>query len=92
MRGPDQEAPRSHVSDDIGFALRSDRQIVLEDDRLPVQHEAAKAGIAVQAVEQFVRQPDEANTELLERLVPFTVPVRMRDESERALSHRAGLP
>ncbi len=61
------------------FLLWSHLQVVVEHNSLAVEHEVAELGVAVQNIEQFINGVYEAYAELLECLVPFTVPVGMRD-------------
>ncbi len=63
--------------------MRAHLEIVLEHDRLAVEHEA-EAGIGVDEVEHRVDRVDEPAAELLERPVPLAVPVEVRDEQDVA--------
>ncbi len=57
------------------FLFWSHFQVVIEYDGLPVEHEVAEPGIAVQNIEQFIDSMHQAQTELLKCLIPLTVPV-----------------
>ena len=69
-------------------------QVVLQRHRLPVEHEVPVLGVRVQQVQQRVHHPHQPRAELLERLVPLAVPVRVRDDDECAVhaANQIGFP
>ena len=60
---PDEQLPLLHDALDILEAVGPHLQVVLERDRVAVEHEMLVAGIAVEDVEQHVEQPDEPHAE-----------------------------
>ena len=72
---------------DLRRALGAHFQVVVDDDRLSIEQEALVA--TRRTVEQIVDQGDKTLLKPLERMVPLSVPVRVRDDVcvER---HRAG--
>ncbi len=77
--GPDLEPPGPDMGDDCVTAIGADLQVVLQDDRLAVQHEAAEVGVGLEQPEHLVDQLDQRDPELLERDVPGPIPVGVRD-------------
>jgi hypothetical protein len=65
------ECPRQ-----VSASLRAPLEVILKDDRLTIEEE----GRAVGPVEQFVDQWHEGDAECFRRLVPFAVPMRVRDD------------
>ena len=65
--------------------LRPHLEVVLEHDRLPVQSEGRKRGVALQDIDHTVHDAPERELEVLERPVPLAVPVRVRDEVQAQL-------
>ena len=62
------------------FALiRADGEVVLDHDGLPVELETVLR-VGIDEFEDSIDGVDQARAKRLERLVPFAVPVRMRDE------------
>jgi hypothetical protein len=78
---PDLDPSGLDVRFELGPAVRPDRDVVLEDDRLSVQQEGV-LGVRRHHVEHLVHGVDEARTEGLERAVPLAVPVGRRNEDD----------
>ncbi len=90
-----QHVPGPHlqaaVPDERGHApaaLRPDAEIVLEQDSLPVQQEAAELRGGVELVEQIVEGRNESRRERGAREVPLPVPVGVRDQMKGEARHR----
>ena len=62
--------------------FRSDFEIVVDHCGLAVEQEAGVRQIALEHRDELVEQMDEADAEGLERRVPLTVPVRVRDDRD----------
>ena len=62
-------------------------EIVVDDGHLPVEHEVGVAGITLEERDQRVDQLNEGEAEFLVGLVPFPVPVRMRNDGNAAGGH-----
>src|SRR5581483_3859893 len=60
--------------------FRAYRQIVFQHNRLPVEIEMPVVGVRFQQVDQEIHHLDEPPAELLERAIPFAVPVGMRND------------
>ena len=75
--GPRLESPVSQRGAEDRGAVGAHRQIVFDDDRLTVEQ---KGFPARDAVEQLVDERHESLPEAFRRLVPFAVPVRVRDD------------
>ena len=84
--GADEQLALLHDALDVVEAVGAHLQVVLERDRVAVEHEVLVVGVAVEQVEQHVEEADEAHAERLVREVPLAVPVRVRDDHELALS------
>ncbi len=67
------------------LALGAELEIILQDDRLPVQREGAKRLVALEHLEDPVDHRSEAQAEDLERHVPLAVPVGVRYDEIREL-------
>ena len=52
-------------------------QIVLEHDRLPIQHEMLVIRVLIQDDKEIIHQMDELQAELLKGLIPFAIPMRV---------------
>ena len=64
-----------------GAFFRPDLQIVFQTDRLRIQFKDV-VRICAEDVQQMINKIGQAQTELLERLIPFAVPVRVGDDME----------
>ena len=51
-------------------------------DRLPIQHEMLVIRVIIQDDQEIVHEVDELQAELLKGLVPFTIPMRMRNNMQ----------
>ena len=71
---PDRDTTFADDRRELSATIRAQRQVVVEHDRLPVEHEAV-AGIGRAQLEHPIDRADEPRTELLERPVPLAVPV-----------------
>ena len=80
--GPDLEPPGSHQSAHQRLAIRPYREVVLEQNRLPVQEEGLEGRISLESFEQVVEQSDQSDTKGRLREIPLPVPVRMEDQVE----------
>src|SRR5437899_6390610 len=80
VRRPDLEASCIEQPSQPCLVLRPHLEVVLEHDRLPVERERRKRRVTFERVEDAVDDHAEAQPELLERQVPLTIPVRVRDD------------
>ncbi len=80
---PRREPPGVKSRDDLVATIGPHVEIVLEHDRLPVEHEA-KARVDRDEVEHRVDRVDEPSAKRLERSVPLPVPVEVGDEQNVA--------
>ena len=69
------------------LGLRADLEVVVDDGHLPVQHEVGVAGVALEEGEQRVDQLHQGEAEVLVGLVPFPVPVRVRNDGNPTGGH-----
>ena len=76
---PDRHSALLHCASEIGAPLRAHVEVVLDHDRLPVEHET-KAGVVAQQVEHTIDGVDEPAPETLECAIPLAIPVRVRHE------------
>ncbi len=89
-----EDVPRPHA-DPAGrrqrpqarFGLRSHFEVVVDHRHLAVQHEVGVAGVGLEQGEQGVEHVDQIEPKLLVGLVPFAVPVRVRDDGDAARCH-----
>src|SRR5206468_10320998 len=70
-------------------AFGPDLEVVVDRGDLSVEGEGEPV-VRLHRVEELVDQLDEAHPEDLERLVPLTVPVRVRDEVDDRRTNRRG--
>jgi hypothetical protein len=75
---PRLEAAVTQQRGDLGTALGSHRQVVVEHDRLTVEEEARSRRRRI--VEQLVDHGDEAMSETARGMVPLAVPVGVGDD------------
>ena len=87
---PDLQPTVAHEPRDSRALLGPDPEIVLEQDGLTVEEEAAKIRGGVEAVEQVVDGGDEAGHEGGAGKIPLPVPVGVRDEMDGEPGHRIG--
>ncbi len=85
--GTDQDAAFLDVLAQDGFLLRAHGQVIIQNDGLAIQHEVFEMGVLLEQVEQAIDQVDEFQAEGLERAVPLTVPVGVRNKMDVAHSH-----
>ena len=69
------------------LGLGADLEVVVHHGHLPVQHEVGVAGVALEQGEQGVDQLHEGQAEVLVGLVPFPVPMRVRNDGNPASGH-----
>ena len=62
-------------------------EVVVDHGHLPVEHEVGVAGVALEQGEQRVDQLHQGEAEVLVGLVPFPVPVRVRNDGNPAGGH-----
>ena len=86
---PDAEPPVLHLARDVLFGAGADLEVVLDRGDLTVEVEVTEPGVGVQNVEQLVHRVHELQPVALERLVPLSVPVRMRDDVDDGLRGHA---
>ncbi len=91
---PDQELVREHIPRAHGQRARThqrgdaapvtgdDGQVVLQDHRLAVEHEATEGVAGFQRVEDLTDHGHERDAEVVERAVPLAVPVGVRDDHQ----------
>src|SRR5207237_5458226 len=60
--------------------LRTELQVVLEDDRLPVEIKVFVGRLLVEQIEQPIDERDEPQPELLVGEIPLAIPVRVRHD------------
>ena len=89
-----QDVPGSHLEPAVGdecagagFLVRANRQVILQQDGLSVEHEAPEAGLALHPGDEVVECGDQAAHELGAREVPLPIPVRVGNQVVRALGH-----
>ena len=66
--------------------LRPNTQVVVEENRLPVEQKALARHRGV--IQQFVHEPNETLAKAFGRMVPLAIPVRVRNDVE--ISERRG--
>jgi len=81
--GTDQDAFFLDILLQARQVCHADLQIILEDDRLPVQHKMQILRVLVQDGQEFVHEVNQLQAELLEGLIPFAVPVGVRNNMQR---------
>ena len=86
--GPDLKPTVAHEARDPRALFGPDAQIVLEQDGLAIEKEAAKIGSGVEPVQQVVDGGDQAGDECGAREIPLPVPVGVRDEMDGEPGHR----
>ena len=69
------------------LGLRADLEVVVHHGHLPVQHEVGIAGVALEQGEEGVDQLHQGEAEILVRLVPFPVPMCVRNDGNPASGH-----
>src|SRR5437667_11713462 len=72
---------RARIAFQTFFLLGLYLQIIVENNSLTVKHEIAEILILIENIEQFINSFDEANAKLLKRLVPFAIPVGVRNDN-----------
>jgi hypothetical protein len=65
---------------DLILPLGADLQVIVENDRLPIQHEILEIRIRLQQGQQVIHQVHQLQAELLESLIPFAVPMGVRNQ------------
>ena len=89
-----EDVPRAHAQPAGGrqrpqplLGLGTHLEVVVDDRHLPVEHEVGVAGVLLEEGEQVVDQLDEGEAEVLIGLVPFPVPVRVRNDDNPSGGH-----
>ena len=72
---------RTESRNELFATVGSHREVVLEHDRLPVEHET-ETGIGCDQIEYGVDRVDEPSAEHLERPVPLPIPMEVRNEQD----------
>src|SRR5205823_79700 len=85
--GTDLQAPGLHQPLDLVVALGARPQIVLDQNRLPIEQEAAKSAVRLQPFQQGVEQCHEPRVERGPWEVPLAIPVGVRDQMEDVRRH-----
>src|SRR2546426_295259 len=86
------EAARFHQGPDIRLAVRAGPQVILGEDRLPVEQKAPVGRVRLEPRDQIIDNADEAGLERGARQVPLAVPVGMRDQMKDQAGHGAPKP
>ena len=86
---PDAEPSGLHLARDVLLGARPDLEVVLYRGDLTVEVEMTEPGVRVQNVEQLVHRVHELQPVALERLVPLSVPVRVRDDVDHGFRGHA---
>src|SRR3989442_8941752 len=76
----------------VTLTLRPGAQIVLDQDGLAVEQEAAVRRIGLQSLHQVVHDRNETGLECGARQIPLAIPVRVRDEMKDQSGHGAPKP
>ncbi len=77
MPGTDDNPSTLDVTPELLFALRTHLEIILQYDRLSIQHKVLEINIIVQDVKQTIDKMDQPQPKLLKGLIPFPVPMRV---------------
>ena len=80
---PGREPAGLQSRDELVPAFGPHLEVVLQHDRLPVEHET-EARVGREQIEHRVDRVDEPAAEHLERAVPLPVPMEVGDEQELA--------
>ena len=86
-QGPMLIRPAAARARSRGLGLRPDLEVVVDHRHLPVQHEVGVAGVGLEQGEQGVEHVDQIQAKVLVGLVPFAVPVGVRDDGDAAGCH-----
>ena len=78
-QGPMASAAARGETTESLLGLGSDGEVVVDHGRLAVEQEVRVRRVGLEPGEQVVEQLDQPQPEGLERGVPLTVPVRVRD-------------
>src|SRR5512137_129741 len=73
--GTNDQSPAADIATNPLFILRAHGEVVIQDNRLPVEHEMFKIQVVIQEVKHAIDQVDKAKAKFLECPVPFTIPV-----------------
>jgi len=87
---PDQDAAAGDRRAQPRFLLGTDLEIVLEDNRLPVEVKVLVRGVAIEQIEEPIDQRHQPEAELFVGEVPLAVPVRVRNDVD--VEHAACAP
>jgi len=73
--GPERELALDGKPSKPVSLFRTRGKEILQEERLAVQNEMSKRGLALQRVEDLSHDPHEVHAELMIREVPFAIPV-----------------
>ena len=85
--GPHAEPAGGRQCPQPSLRLRADLEVIVHYGHLPVQHEVGIAGVALEEREQGVDELHQGEAEVLVGLVPFAIPVRVRNDGNPAGGH-----
>ena len=85
--GPMLSRPAAASARSRSSCLGAHLEVVVDDGHLAVEHEVRVAGVALEQGDQCVDQLDEGEAEVLVGLVPFPIPVRVRNDGNPAGGH-----
>ncbi len=77
--GSDGQRPAPHLAADAIPVLRTHPQVVLGQDRLPVEHEVPKRSV-LQRVQDPLHDPHQLDAERVDAPIPLAVEVRVRHQ------------
>ena len=85
--GTDLEAPGFHQRLDLAVALGSSAQVVLDENGLPIEQEAAKSAVRLEPFQQHVEHCHEPRVKRGARQIPLAIPVGMWDQMKDVRRH-----
>ena len=86
-QGPMLTRPGGRQRTQPALGLGTHLEVVVDHRHLPVEHEVGVAGVALEQRDQRVDQLHQGQTKVLVGLVPFPVPVRVRNDGNPAGGH-----
>ena len=78
-QGADQDAAFANVFAQNGFILRAHLKVIIQYDRLTIEHEMFVLAVVLKDGEHPIDQMDKLQTEQLKWEIPLTVPVGVRN-------------
>ena len=85
--GPHAQPAGGGQRPEPALGLRAHLEVVVDHGHLPVEHEVGIAGVALEQRDQGVDQVHQGQAEVLVGLVPFPIPVRVRNDGNAAGGH-----